>query len=509
MNEFVTEHPDVVIVGAGPVGLMLAAELHLSGVRPLVVDSAHERAREPKAGGIVGQVVRLLDHRGLYQRITGDTEPPRPLEAYLYGGMTLRLHDWPENQLYGFTVNQWDLETRLEERALELGAEIRRGSELIGFEQDADGVTVRLTTGTVRTRYLIGCDGARSRVRRQSGIVFTGTSSPYPLTYAADAVLSDEHLAELTDDHSTPVGLTYRRTEHGVFACVPASPGTHRVVTMEWDRPEEDEPVTFDQVRSAVTRVTGREVPMRWPTGTGTHLLRRRTGTSSRLAEHYRLGRVFLAGDAAHAHSSVGAPGLNLGLQDAANLGWKLAAELGGWAPPGLLDTYHAERHLAGRRVMSSSRAQSALLAPGADVTALREVFDDLLAEPAATRRIAAMMSGSDVVHPSAAPGGHPSTGRWVADLRVNTDGGSVRLAERARHGRPMLLCPPKADTLADTASPWSERVDLLTVTAAPGAPPRETLLVRPDGYVAWAGTEPAELTAALRTWFGPPSRHI
>ncbi|MFD9701850.1 FAD-dependent monooxygenase [Lentzea sp. NPDC059081] len=498
------EAVDVLIVGAGPVGLMLAGELCLSGVRPVVVERSAERARVPKAGGITGQVVRLLEHRGVYGRLTGDPAPPRPMPAYVYGALPLPLPDWEDNPLFGFTIQQWDLEAGLETWALERGADIRRGHELLGFAQDADGVMAELSTGTVRARFVVGCDGGRSQVRKLAGIGFPGVTSRRMTSRAADVVLPEG--TRLVDDETAlPGGLTYHRTETGLLACLSLQPGTHRLVVMEWDQPEvpDDVPITFDEVRAALTRVYGREVAVREPSTDGPRLLRRLNGTNARLADRYREGRVLVAGDAAHVHSSIGAPGLNVGLQDAANLGWKLAAEVLGWAPAGLLDTYQEERHLVGRRVMAFTQAQLALLGPGSEITALREVFGELMTEPATARRVATMLAGADVRYPTAGADDHPLAGRWVPDLPLTRDGRPVRLAELARSGRPVLLDLTGDGTPGEVAAGWAGRVD--RVTARSAAAPADAVLVRPDGYVAWAGDQPEELAKALRTWFGEP----
>ncbi|SDH51234.1 2-polyprenyl-6-methoxyphenol hydroxylase [Lentzea fradiae] len=502
MSPSAPETADVVIVGAGPVGLMLAAELCLSGVRPVVLERAAERAAVPKAGGITGQVVRLLDHRGVYERLSGDSAPPAPMPAYVYGAMPLRLQDWADNPLYGFTIQQWHLEAGLEEWALGLGADLRRGQEVVGFTQDDDGVTVELSTGTLRAKYLVGCDGGWSTVRVQAGIEFPGVTTRRMTTRAADVVVPDSVRELLTDD-TLPGGLSYHRTDTGVLASI-ALPGSHRIVAIEWDQPEvpADEPVTFDEIRAAVARVYGRELEMSEPDTDGPRLLRRLGHTNTRLASSYRVGRVFVAGDAAHVHSAIGAPGLNVGLQDAANLGWKLAAEVGGWAPPGLLDTYHEERHFVGGRMMVYTLAQLALLAPGEEVTALRRVFAELLAEPANTRQIATMLAGADVRYPTAGPGDHPLAGRWVPQLRLTRDGRPVRLAELARTGRPLLV--DLGGDAAGIAAAWTDRVDLVTATAEDA--PAEAFLVRPDGYVAWAGDRGEGLAEALHRWFGAPA---
>jgi len=265
----------------------------------------------------------------------------------------------------------------------------------------------------------------------------------------------------------------------------------------------------LEELRSAVRRVIGGDVPMSEPAGGEPPALRRSAGANSRQADRYRHGRVFLVGDAAHVHSGVGGPGLNLGLQDALNLGWKLAATVNGWAPPGLLDTYQSERHPVGQRVIMHTRAQMALLSPGASVTALRELFTELLGEQGTTRHICDLMAGADIRYDIPAAGrAHAMAGRWMPDIALRTGKGPTRTAELLRPGRPVLLALTGRADLVDAASEWSDRVDVITAAAA--EPPADAVLIRPDGYVAWAAAtgEPApagELRKALQTWFGDP----
>jgi hypothetical protein len=258
--------------------------------------------------------------------------------------------------------------------------------------------------------------------------------------------------------------------------------------------------MTLDEMAASLRRVLGAELPLTPPTGDGPFLLRRLTAQNTRLAERYRAGRAFLVGDAAHVHSGIGGPGLNLGLQDTVNLAWKLAAAVHGWAPPGLLDTYESERRPASRRVIMSTQAQSALLAPGPEVTALRELMGELLDEPATVRRIADLMAGADVRHETGVD--HPAAGLFAPDLTVD----GIRLAERCRSGRPLLVDGTGA--LGAVAAAWSDRVDHVAV---PLDPPLVTaMLVRPDSYVAWASSDPdpdpEALAAALERWFGVPA---
>jgi 2-polyprenyl-6-methoxyphenol hydroxylase-like FAD-dependent oxidoreductase len=500
----VTEQVDVVIVGGGPVGLALAGELTLSGATPVVLERLAERNPVPKANGLVGQVVRWLDHRGLYQRCTGATAPPRPVPGYMFGGLALPLGGVPDNPLHILPLPQWELEGRLGEWVAELGVDVRRGHDVTGVAQEGDGVTVDHRgpggPGRLRARYVVGCDGGHSEVRKQAGIDFVGVSSDRVVSYTAHVTLPTVSAAGLdVPGHGLLQPFTFHRTDHGVFVFASFQPGVHLVSAQEWDQPApgDDEPVTLEDVRAAVTRVLGVEVPMTPPTQPGRYTMRRLAGRNTRIADRYRAGRLFVAGDAAHVHAATGGPGLNLGLLDAANLGWKLAATVRGHAPQHLLDTYHDERHPVGERVVLHTQAQSALLAPGPQVTALRTLVGELLTEPGNARRIAAMLAGADVRY-----GDNPRVGTWLADFPLTVEGHATRLAELARTGRPLLLDFTTDPTLADVARGWADRVDHVVATAA--TPSADAVLVRPDGHTAWisgAGTP----EAALRDWFGDP----
>jgi 2-polyprenyl-6-methoxyphenol hydroxylase-like FAD-dependent oxidoreductase len=502
--------PSVLVVGAGPIGLALAGELALAGVPVLVADRLPVPSREPKANGIVGESVRWLDHRGLYAFLGGEGVP-RPVPAFLFGALPLDLRGLPAHPLYGLGVPQRRVEELLAAHAAGLGVEIRRGCELVGLDQDAGGVTAHLHgpdgRWSLRTDWLVGCDGGHSTVRRLAGIDFPGTTADDTVSRAAQVVLPGTRVLP-TAELELPAGgrmplFAWTRTERGVVAVAPFTAGATMVSTIERDglTVDPDAPMTLAEMRASLHRVLGPDLAsglaLEPPTAPGPHVLRRRTGGSTRLAESFRRGRVLLAGDAAHVQSGVGAPGLNLGLQDVADLGWKLAAQIRGWAPPGLLDTYHRERHAAGERVQAHTLAQSALMAPGPEVTALRGLVGEALAEPAVSARVAALLAGAE---PRAGvTGGHALTGRFAPELTVTVDGRPARLAELARSGRPLLL--DLGAGVAAHARDWADRVDVVVATHPD--PPAGALLVRPDGVVAWAGTGEG-LHESLQWWFGP-----
>lgn len=284
--------------------------------------------------------------------------------------------------------------------------------------------------------------------------------------------------------------------------------------TVEWTTGgiDPDASLTLEEVHDSIHRVMGADLPLRPPDGRGPHRLDRSIGVHTRLADRYRDGRVLLVGDAAHVHFVIGGPGLNLGLQDAVNLGWKLAAVIHGWAPAGLLDSYDAERRPVGERVAMHSQAQLALLAPGTDVTALRELFTELLRDRHTVARIANMMAGADIRYDMGVRETHHLVGRWVPDLLLKTDNGPVRLAELTTTARPLLLDLTEDASLATAADGWHDRVDTVTARATDAS--TTGLLLRPDCYVAWATDTPRpdhhvreSLHTALTAWFGTARR--
>jgi len=501
---------DVVIAGGGPNGLMLACELALAGVRPVVLERLAEPTDEPKANGLLGQVVRMVDRRGLYERLSGGDGPPRPNSAYfMFAAMPMNLGLLDDSPIYGLAATQPHIVRVLTERAIELGVEIRRGHEVVGLTQDDDAVTVHVAgpDGPYEERagYLAGVEGAHSVTRKLSGIDFPGVTYDRATARMAHATVPAEWADPTTGaltvpGHGAVLPFLPQRTDRGGFSYSPL-PGLPPIVaTSEWDQPATDEPMTLDELRASVRRVLGVDVPLEPPAGAGPHLLRRLVGGNTRVASRYRDRRAFLVGDAAHVFSGGGS-GLNLGLQDAINLAWKLAADLRGDAPAGLLDSYETERRAAALRVVTSAQAQSALLAPGGDVTALRELFAELLDHRETVQLLADLTAGSDVRYDMGVPDAHPLVGTFAPELVLHTANGTVRLAELTRTARPLLLDLTEDGSLAGAVA----GVDIVVGRVEGFAP--TALLLRPDSYVAWAAEaarpDLAELRAAARRWFG------
>ncbi|MDP9861245.1 MULTISPECIES: FAD-dependent monooxygenase [Streptosporangium] len=504
---------DVVVAGGGPVGLMLACELRLGGVSVVVLERLAEMDPTIKAGALNTPSVEALYRRGLLpalqraqeenleryaafmrQRLPegGPAKAP-PRFAGHFAGIMLsgdRL-DPSDPELTGHgpadlvgMVNQQQLEELLALRAAELGVEVRRGVELTGLEADADGVTVMTGDGRIRGRWLAGCDGGRSTVRKLAGFDFPGTG---PEITAYQAMVEMEG--------SQALGAGWQATPTGVYAHGPM-PG--RVLTVEFGGApaDRDAPVTADELQASIRNVSGVDAVV-----TGVRTATRFTD-NARQATTYRLGRVLLAGDAAHVHSPFGGQGLNLGLGDAMNLGWKLAATVRGRAPEGLLDTYTAERHPIGAWVLDWTRAQIALMRPDPHARALREVVAQLAETVTGTTYFVKKISG--VWQRYDLPGDHRLIGGSAPDLGL-ADGS--RLADHLHDGRALLLDP--AGELRAAAGGYGDRLKVVT-GALPDRPELAGLLVRPDGAVAWAAdagrADPGALEAALRAWLGAPA---
>ncbi|MFI7626984.1 FAD-dependent monooxygenase [Microbispora rosea] len=511
---------DVVVAGGGPVGLMLACELRLGGASVVVLERLTEIDPTLKAGALNTPSVEALYRRGLlpelkevqvramelvqaFMRKQSSEGGPRrtpPRFAGHFAGMMLSadLLDADDPDLSGRgpiteigLVPQQQLEQILAVRAAELGVEVRRGVEVTGFADDGEQVTATTTDGPVHGRWLVGCDGGRSTVRKLAGFEFPGTDPEITAYQAIAEMEGTEHL-----------GVGWQATPTGIYSHGPV-PG--RILVARFDggapgRADKTTPVTTEELQDAVRYVTGSGVVVREITSVT------RFTDNARQATTYRLGRVLLAGDAAHVHSPFGGQGLNLGLGDAVNLGWKLAAVVRGQAPEGLLDTYTRERHPIGAWVLDWTRAQIALMRPDAHARAARAVVADLLGTVTGTTYFVKKISGVWQRYDIPGDSGHPLVGRSAPDYEFE-DGS--RLADHLHDGRGLLVRQNGSRLDGAAADGHGDRVAAVTTAIrephAPGA-----LLVRPDGVVAWAEDPDAAdaegLANALETWFGAPA---
>lgn len=474
---------DVTVVGGGPTGLMLAGELRLHGVRVVVLERLTEPTRQTRALGLHTRSVEVMDQRGLLERFLAVGEKFRI--GGIFGGIT---KPWPDGldtaHEYGLAVEQPVTERLLNERALELGADVRRGVELVGLSQDGDGVSAELADGTrLRSRYLVGCDGARSAVRGLLGVGFPGDPA------RVETLLGE---MEVTEDPEEVAAVVARvRGTQLRFGAGPLADGSgaYRVVVPA-DGVAEDRTSapTLEEFRRQLRAYAGTDFGVHSPRWLS------RFGDATRLAESYRVGRVLLAGDAAHVHPPTGGQGLNLGVQDAFNLGWKLAAEVAGWAPEGLLDSYHAERHPVAAAVLDNTRAQMVLLGTEPGAVALRDLLSALMDFEEVNRYVTGLVTATDVRYDFG--GGHALLGRRIRDIPLARG----RLYELTRGGRGLLLDRTGRLSVAGWADRVDHVVDVGDAGEELGAP---AVLLRPDGHVVWAGGDQGELLDRLPRWFG------
>jgi 2-polyprenyl-6-methoxyphenol hydroxylase-like FAD-dependent oxidoreductase len=482
---------DVIIIGAGPTGLMLAGELRLGGADVTVFERRPERSWESRGIGFTARAAEIFHQRGLLDRLE-NTEITRQGH---FGGIPID-YGILEGSHFGVRgAPQYKIEEMLEGWALELGVVLRRGGELTGLVDTGDGVIASgqspLGSGELSARYLVGCDGGRSTVRQLAGFDFPGSDATREM-----------YLADVTGCDIRP-RMIGELVPNGMVMAAPLEKGYSRIIVCEnGTPPDKGRQATFADVADAWQRLTGESIhggQARWVSS---------FTDATRQVTEYRRGRVLLAGDAAHIHLPAGGQGLSIGVQDAVNLGWKLAATVSGWAPDGLLDTYHGERHPVGARVLRNTRAQGTLNLSGKSVEPLRTVMSELIAIPAVARHLSGMVSGLDIRY-DVGEQGHPLIGARMADRELElADGGREQIARLLHPARGVLITADDTGETSRCAAGWSGRVDVVRVKSFPagpeeGAAATESVLIRPDGYVAWAAPGGGYLAEALRRWFG------
>ncbi|HWM02305.1 MAG TPA: rifampin monooxygenase [Actinophytocola sp.] len=471
---------DVIVAGGGPTGMMLAAELRLHGLQVLVVERDAEPTKVVRALGLHARSIEVMDQRGLLDRFLehGRQTP--------IGGFAAITKPAPSHldtaHPYTLAMPQTTIDRLLIEHAAEAGAEIRRNCTLVGLSQDEEGVTAELADGTqVRSRYLAGCDGGRSTVRKLLGIGFPGEA-------ATRETLLGEMEVSAPPEELDEVITEVRKTHKG-FGAVPLGDGVYRVVVPAEGVAEDREiPPTLEEVKQQLKAYAGTDFGVHSPRWIS------RFGDATRLADSYRIDRVLLAGDAAHIHPPAGGQGLNLGVQDAFNLGWKLAATINGWAPEGLLDTYQTERRPVAAAVLDNTRAQMELMSTEPGPQAVRRLFSELMDFEEVNRLLIEKVIAIGIRYDFGE--GHELVGRRLRDVQLEHG----RLYDRMHTGRGLLL----DQTGKLSVDGWSDRIDHVVATSEELEVP--AALLRPDGHVAWVGDDQQELVAHLPRWFGTPA---
>ncbi len=496
-----SEHA-VVIAGGGPTGMMLAAELALAKVDVAVIERRPDHVLiGSRAGGFHSRTIEVLDQRGVADRFLSEGQVA---QAAMFATTVLDMSDFPTRHPYSLGIWQNQIERIMAAWIAELPVRIYYGSEVTGFAQDDTGVDLECSDGqSLRARYLVGCDGGRSVIRKAAGIEFPGWD-PTKSNLIAEVEVTEEPELGIRHDDLGVHGIGRLEYEIRDGEVVYMDRGPVRVMVTERELGPSDEP-TLRDLSEALIAVYGTDFGIHNPTWIS------RFTDMTRQAAAYRAGRVLLAGDSAHVHSPTGGQGLSLGVQDAVNLGWKLAQVVDGTSPESLLDTYQDERHPVAARALQYTMAKTALMRPDERIKALVDVVSELVIMEEPRKRLAGIVSGLDIHYDLGE--GHPLLGRRMPDLDLVTAGGTVRVFELLHGAKPVLLnlgAPGSFDI-----APWAGRVQLidaeyggpweLPVLGAVTAP--TAMLIRPDGYVAWVGdnTETG-LRDALITWFGPPA---
>ncbi|WP_327723630.1 FAD-dependent monooxygenase [Streptomyces europaeiscabiei] len=485
----------VIVVGAGPAGLMLAGELRLSGASVIVLERLVQPSGESRGLGFTARTMEVFDQRGLLPRF-GEIETGTMGH---FGGLPLDLGCLDGRHDAAKVVPQSVTERVLESWATELGADIRRGHEFVGLDAMVDSVAVRVNgpegEHVLRASYLVGCDGGRSKVRKAAGFDFPGSEA------TAELLLADIRGIEV------PRRVAGASVSGGMAMSAPMGGGVSRVILSERGAPVRRRTHTpeFSEVTDAWKRLTGVDISNGEPVWVSAFT------DAARQVTQYRRGPVLLAGDAAHIHLPAGGLGMNTSIQDSVNLGWKLAAVVRGSAPEQLLDTYHDERHPVGQRLLTNARAQGLLILGGDDIQPLRDVLSELMDYSDVRQHLAAMVSGLEIRYDTGG-GSHPLLGLRIPHLDLTVGSRVTGSTELLRPGRGVLLDLTGNDQLRRRAGDWSARIDIVTADAygLPESGPlagTSAVLLRPDGHVCWtAPGSHGDLRSALERWFGPPA---